>query len=259
LGCRGERKRGRRKRKRLTVTQAGKDDFLDQSVTPFAHPSVLMENKLLLQSYTRNSHAIVTLLLELLNTHLQLPPNTLPSLHALPTISGDQIRFIKSPPQPPSDLRTAMGAHTDFGSLTILFNRLGGLQVLLPGQTAWSYVRPLPGHAIINLGDAMVKFSGGVLRSNIHRVVSPPREQGSETRYAIVYFARPGDGVAMKRLEGGIVPGLKEGETEEEDVSAAEWIVDKAMARRAGVYEGERIGKARVTNEEELRQEVLAS
>ena len=42
--------------------------------------------------------------------------------------------------------------------MTILFNRLGGLQVLPPGEGAeWCYVKPLAGHAIVNLGDAMVK------------------------------------------------------------------------------------------------------
>lgn len=38
----------------------------------------------------------------------------------------------------------------------------------------WVYVLPLPNHAIVNLGDALVKFSVGVLRSDNHRVVLPP-------------------------------------------------------------------------------------
>ena len=47
----------------------------------------------------------------------------------------------------------------------------------------------------MNLGDALVKFSAGVLRSNIHRVVPPPGVQGCETRYSLVYFSRPEDEV----------------------------------------------------------------
>jgi len=54
----------------------------------------------------------------------------------------------------------------------------------------WCYVRPLEGHCIINLGDALVKFTKGVLRSNIHRVVSPPGGQAGTTRYSLVYFSR---------------------------------------------------------------------
>ncbi len=68
-----------------------------------------------------------------------------------------------------------------------LHNRLGGLQVLLPGTDEWKYVKvriqftsprhvglpfqPIPGHAICNIGDAMAIFSAGILRSNLHRVV----------------------------------------------------------------------------------------
>jgi hypothetical protein len=32
-------------------------------------------------------------------------------------------------------------------------------------------LKPLAGHAICNIGDALVLFSGGILRSNLHRVV----------------------------------------------------------------------------------------
>ena len=72
---------------------------------------------------------------------------------------------------------------------SFLHNRLGGLQVLPPGSDKWFYIKvralphvlflsadvhmpkPLPGHAICNIGDSLNIFSGGILRSNIHRVV----------------------------------------------------------------------------------------
>lgn len=89
--------------------------------------------------------------------------------------------------------------------MTVLFNRLGGLQVLPPDSDRWCYVKPLKGHCVCNLGDAMVKFTAGVLRSNIHRVVNPPGEQGGETRMSLVYFSRPEDEVVLKVLEGSAV------------------------------------------------------
>ncbi len=186
----------------------------------------------------RNAHSLVALLLVELTHHLGLPSNALTDLHRLNAISGDHVRFIKSSPQPQSDLRTSMGKHTDFGSITILFNRIGGLQVLPPGSREWCYVQPLPGHCIVNLGDAMVKFTNGLLRSNIHRVVEPPGEQAMSTRYALVYFARPEDEVPLKRLEGSsVIPPLEDGYIEE-DINSKEWIKEKAMAKRVGVYEG---------------------
>jgi isopenicillin N synthase-like dioxygenase len=106
--------------------------------------------------------------------------------HRFGVRSGCHVRFIRTPPQPAENRGTALGEHTDFGSLTILFNRIGGLQVLLPGTQDWVYVKPVPGCAIINLGDAMVKFSAGLLRSNLHRVVSPPGRQAELVRYSLV-------------------------------------------------------------------------
>jgi isopenicillin N synthase-like dioxygenase len=220
-------------------TQIPKDDFLGISKTPFAHPQILYDNSSLIKSYMNHSHALVRLILSHLNSHLHLPPRTLESLHRQSAVSGDQIRIVKSPPQPPSDYRTALGKHTDFGSITILFNRLGGLQILPPSslvpagqEPEWTYVKPLAGHCIVNLGDAMVKFTNGLLRSNIHRVVSPPGEQAKETRYSLVYFARPEDEVVLKRLEGSdIIPELKDG-GQHDQMSSKEWIKLQAMSLR---------------------------
>jgi isopenicillin N synthase-like dioxygenase len=198
-------------------------------------PDVFFASRPLLKSFMAFTHSIVTLVLDLLNDHLELPPNTLRNVHRLEGVSGDQVRFVKAPPQPPDDRRTALGEHTDFGSITVLFNRLGGLQVLPPGKDAqWCYVKPLPGHAIVNLGDAMVKFTNGLLRSNIHRVVSPPGSQAEHTRYSLVYFSRPEDDVFLKRLESKKIPPLPEGE-EEEEIMSKDWILRRALSHRVAL------------------------
>ncbi|GKZ24016.1 hypothetical protein AbraIFM66951_010514 [Aspergillus brasiliensis] len=215
-----------------------KDDILN--ITPsLPNPSILHESRPLLELFIRTSHNIVTLLLSILSDSLSLPASTtLPNLHRLTAPSGDQVRFIKAPPppQPPTTIthnnNPTLGEHTDFGSITILFNRLGGLQVLPPGADAeWTYVRPLPGHAIINLGDAMVKFTNGLFRSNIHRVVAPPGEQAGFTRYSLVYFARPEDEVLLRRLESERIPALGEGVVEEE-ISSKDWVIRRALGKR---------------------------
>ncbi|KAI9368473.1 hypothetical protein BJX61DRAFT_537242 [Aspergillus egyptiacus] len=212
-----------------------KDDIMGIS-EPLPSPDVLKSNSETLKSFIKNSHSIVTLILNLLNKSLGLPDSTLANIHRLQSISGDQVRFVKAPPQPVDDRRTALGEHTDFGSVTILFNRLGGLQVLPPGDDAeWLYVRPLPGHAIVNLGDAMVKFTNGLLRSNIHRVFSPPGQQADCTRYSLVYFARPEDDVPLRRLEGSSrIPELEKGVAEEE-INSKDWIIRRALGRRVDV------------------------
>jgi isopenicillin N synthase-like dioxygenase len=232
-----------------------KDDVLGLSER-LPSPPVLSgpEERQLFNSYIEKSHQICTLFIDLLSHRLSLTQEArqhggLPALHRLRATSGDQIRFVRAPPQEQSTKGVALGEHTDFGSVTVLFNRLGGLQVRLPegidavppsegegdgeaGETerrlcqdGWCYVKPLPGHCIVNLGDALVKFSNGQLRSNIHRVVAPPGRQGEVTRYSLVYFCRPEDDVVLRSLVGS-------GEEESEQVTAKEWILRRALGRR---------------------------
>lgn len=190
-----------------------------------AHHPFLQETQApLLKSYVEDAHSLALTLLGYLESHLGLPAGSFTSLHRLTAPSEDHVRLLRAPPQPPQDLRTALGKHTDFGSVTILFNRIGGLQILPPPSKTdpsyvpeWTYVRPLPGHCVVNLGDAMTKFSGGILRSNIHRVVAPPGEQMNWPKYSLVYFMRPEDEAPMKCL----MPG---GDGDQEEISCEEWI-----------------------------------
>lgn len=212
-----------------------KDDIMGIS-DRWPAPSVLEEQRPLFKNFMTEAHGIVTFLLELLNDHLGLPRGKLQDMHRLEGHSGDQVRFLKAPPQHIEDRNVALGEHTDFGSVTVLFNRLGGLQVLPPGEGAeWCYVKPIPGHCIINLGDAMVKFTNGLLRSNIHRVMPPPGEQADHTRYSLVYFNRPENDVLLKRLEGSaMIPPLADGEVEEV-INSKDWITRRALGRHLGI------------------------
>jgi len=79
---------------------------------------LLTPHRPLLASFITRSHSIVVLLLAALSTHLQLGAHALPALHVLHSPSGDQVRWVRAPPQPPDDRRTALGAHTDFGSVS---------------------------------------------------------------------------------------------------------------------------------------------
>ena len=109
----------------------------------------------------------------------------------------------------------------------MLFNTVGGLQILPAGaeniDANWRYVKPEPGCALINLGDAMVQWSGGILRSNMHRVATAPGQQAGCTRYSVAYLVRPAATVSMRRLVGGdVIPDLEEGE-EDNNISAKDW------------------------------------
>ncbi|KAI1781594.1 Clavaminate synthase-like protein [Ganoderma leucocontextum] len=155
-----------------------------------------------IKPFVEKSLAVNNTLLAILNDRLRLPEGALARRHPREEPSGSESRCIKNPPRPNgmSEDQAALGAHTDFGSLSFLHNRLGGLQVMVPGTNQWQYIRPIPGHAICNIGDALAIFSGGILRSNLHRVVPPPKEQGKFERWSLVFFTRPGNSILLRAL-----------------------------------------------------------
>ncbi|WVQ70426.1 uncharacterized protein L199_008653 [Kwoniella botswanensis] len=222
-----------------------KDDILGQCERLACHPLIL-EHQDLFERYVRHCRAAVDVLLEHLNTHLQLPPGTLANLHRIHERSGDHVRFTQNHPGAFNEDRARSAEHTDFGSLTILFNWLGGLQVRLPVTDEWVYVKPIPGSCIVNLGDAMVKFTAGILRSNIHRVVPAPSTQAHLTRNSLVFFTRPEDKVVLRRLKGGIIDAQPQSLVPEPEMTSHEWIMGKGTGRLPGVFTSKGFeGKAR--------------
>lgn len=79
-------------------------------------------------------------ILNIFNDKLGLPVGELGKRHARDEWSGSESRCIRNPANMPRDL-VAIGGHTDFGSLSFLHNRLGGLQVLPPDYEEWQYVK----------------------------------------------------------------------------------------------------------------------
>ncbi len=91
---------------------------------------------------------------------------------------------------------TGMGAHTDFGILTVLWaDRVPGLQVLGPDGT-WHDVQPAEGALIVNLGDALARWTNDRWMSTIHRV-DPPVVDGRIIRRRSAAFFFDGNADAV--------------------------------------------------------------
>ncbi len=95
---------------------------------------------------------------------------------------------LASPPKP-GQIRA--GAHTDYGSLTILLPQAGsrGLEILGP-DGAWIEVLPRPGAFIVNIGDLMARWTNDRWTSTLHRVVIPDGG-GAERRQSFAFFHQP--------------------------------------------------------------------
>ena len=87
---------------------------------------------------------------------------------------------------PPLPDQFRVGAHTDWGPLTLLDRQpgLGGLQVLLDG--AWHGAPFVPGSYTINIGDVMARWTGDRWRSTVHRVLPPPADAPEEDLLSLV-------------------------------------------------------------------------
>ena len=98
------------------------------------------------------------------------------------------------PPQPvapePGQLRA--GAHTDFGSLTILHtgDNPQGLQVR-GRDGAWHDVTVPPACFVVNIGDLMAQWTNDRWVSTLHRVVNPGPERAHLHRQSIAFFHQP--------------------------------------------------------------------
>ncbi|KAI1414510.1 Clavaminate synthase-like protein [Hypoxylon sp. FL1857] len=200
-----------------------------QELPPAVHPHLPI-----IKSYLKHCKDIVALINSTLATQLGLPADTFTSLQSPTQLSGTIIRLLKALASPEAeDLRTALIHHTDFGTVTLLANIVGGLQILSPGkspmdESAWLWVKPQPDCLIVNLGDAMVQWTGGKLRSNVHRVRHAPGDQRFVDKYSVVYLARPERNASMKRLIDA--DGLDDDDEEDGNLTAWEWEVKKAMA-----------------------------
>jgi hypothetical protein len=138
-------------------------------------------------------HTIGMLLLKSLDKTTSSGNRSKPSLisqHRLNKTSTSCLAVLRYPSLSSSTVHTGQGAHTDVGSVTILFCRERGLQVLDPKTKQWCYVEPRPGCAVINVGDSLRFLSGGTLRSSLHRVVPYPGVDIRD-RFSCAYFMRP--------------------------------------------------------------------
>ncbi|KAI9831324.1 MAG: hypothetical protein M1819_005098 [Sarea resinae] len=163
--------------------------------------------------------------------------------------SGSILRLLHYPAIPEGadyvpnvDIRA--GAHSDYGSITLLFQRLGqpGLEILTAANT-WSAVPVNPAGTesdsvppiVINIGDLLSYWTDGLLRSTVHRVIFPSDgRKGGEYRQSIAYFCHPVNDSPLIPVPSPVV---------------------RARAKANGSHESERV----LTAEEHLKSRLAAT
>lgn len=120
------------------------------------------------------------------------------------SISRLRVRNYPAPEQMPEPGQLRAGAHSDYGSLTILKteDRPGGLQVL--GKAGnWLDVPHVPGCFVVNIGDMLARWTNDRWVSTLHRVVNPPPDRVAESRrQSVVFFQNPNYDAVVSCLPG---------------------------------------------------------
>ncbi len=94
-----------------------------------------------------------------------------------------------------------MGAHTDYGSITVLLaDPVAGLQIC-DDAGLWHDVLPPDGGFIVNVGDLLSEWSNDRWRSTLHRVVPPSGDiVGPFRRRSIAWFQQPNHDAVIECL-----------------------------------------------------------
>ncbi|KAK2804201.1 hypothetical protein FQN51_002290 [Onygenales sp. PD_10] len=171
------------------------------------------------------------------------------------------------------DVDVRAGAHSDYGSITLLFQRDGqpGLEILTPaGEWAPVPVRPVTNPAtttegqgkmettfppiLINIGDLLSYWTCGLLKSTVHRVVFPVEEQkqGGDSddddgkgrdRYSMAYFCHPAHNTELVPVPSRLVEEQRrrrkvgEGQGGDQPMTAREHLAGRLAATYGGKKE----------------------
>ncbi|OQO14178.1 hypothetical protein B0A48_01054 [Cryoendolithus antarcticus] len=187
---------------------------------PQAIPTNLQPHIPTLIAFQSACHALCQRLLAHFATALDIPSDWFTSRHDFSKgPSGTVFRLLYYPVleayEPDVDIRA--GAHSDFGSLTLLFQRPGqpGLEIKT-ASGEWASVpvdpRSMPSASgeieglpiLVNIGDLLEDWTAGLLKSTVHRVVFPKEGKG-EDRYSIAYFCHPLDDARLEPVPSEVV------------------------------------------------------
>jgi len=132
------------------------------------------------------------------------------------------LRPIHYPPitsEPDNAVRA--GAHGDINLITLLMGASApGLQVQRR-DGEWLDAIAQEDELVINVGDMLQRHTNNKLRSTIHRVVNPPRDQWHTHRYSIPFFLHPRSDMKLDCLDECVD---EENPKEYEDITAGDFL-----------------------------------
>jgi isopenicillin N synthase-like dioxygenase len=142
-----------------------------------------------LVAYFESAHRLALTLTEVFAIALGLPQRWFSPFVDRSTTTMRTIRYERrSGETDPLPGQQRMGAHTDYGIVTVLYAEpVAGLQIVGPDGD-WIDVIPADDALVINLGDLTAQWTNDTWRSTVHRVVPSPSGSGASVRRSAAFF-----------------------------------------------------------------------
>ncbi|KAH8092631.1 Clavaminate synthase-like protein [Cristinia sonorae] len=171
------------------------------------HPERIQSHLPEIEEFARSLHSeVLDPLHVLLAIALELPEDYFTNIHKYEVKSEDHLRYMKYgkyTPEENEQLGQMWGrGHTDLGSWTLLFRQpVAALQIQNHKTGEWKWVKPQDATLTVNACDALTLLTGGYVRSTIHRVAAPPKDQQHVDRLGLLYFSRPHNDVPLATVK----------------------------------------------------------
>lgn len=152
------------------------------SISPAKNPEILAFYEVCIE--------IANIVLQAFALALKLPTDFFTTRH---NQQQHTLRLLHYPPLelPAKPEQVRAGEHSDYGSITLLFqDEIGGLEV----QTTtgeWIAAPSIPDTVVVNTGDLMQRWTNHIFCSTKHRVIIPDDNRVKQSRYSIAFFCHP--------------------------------------------------------------------
>lgn len=167
-------------------------------------PPYWREHVAKIEAFKHQCHELVLKLLVCFAMAMELPDsNFFANAHREHYGRGNSFRMLMYPAREemPKDVGSRMAEHTDSGSITLLFQKSPGLEVMSP-TGKWVKAPCIDDTILINLGDVLSFWSGIQLKATLHRVTFDDLPHDKE-RQTMAYFGAANSNTVLQPLVQG--------------------------------------------------------
>ncbi|KAK6210781.1 hypothetical protein LQW54_005829 [Pestalotiopsis sp. IQ-011] len=175
-------------------------------------PQLLKDNLEEIEDFAKNLHdKVLDPLNHLIALALELPPDFFTRVHRWEEHDESHLRYMKYSKFSPQEIEQLADGlwsrgHTDLGTITLLFRQpVAALQIRDHDTGDWKWAKPLDGSITVNTCDALSFLTGGYIKSTVHRVSVPPKDQRHVDRLGLLYFARPQNDLSLKTIDSPVL------------------------------------------------------